>query len=258
MGTDDAARAQHPDRGADRSVSLHVPRVGTRSPSRQPARQAVALAVGGASYAGPAMPADPPPAVTGPLPPGPPRSALALGAALGAGAWWCDQVFAVAGGWVPTTPEAAARSHLAELSRVVGDHGVALRRHLPRPTGTDPEAWVVAPSAGADAVVTALAGLETTPSRLAGLHRALVPRLLVAWDVHRRDPSPADRGVARTVGHAHHDLLALWHEGEGLLQAATDADPRTAGGVRASVAAVEDALTAAGGLVGPSPQAPPT
>ncbi|WCO66513.1 hypothetical protein PO878_18610 [Iamia majanohamensis] len=203
------------------------------------------------------MPADPPAVTPGPVPPGPPRDALALGAALGAGAWWCDQVFAVAGGWVPTTPEAAARIHLAELSRVVGDHGVALRRHLPRPTGTDPEAWVAPPSAGAEEAVAALAGLEATPARLAGLHRGLVPRLLVLWDAHRRDPSPADRGVARTVGHAHHDLAALWHDGEALLEAALDADPDLGAALAGAVTAVEGPTARGGGLVGPPPAAPP-
>lgn len=204
------------------------------------------------------MPADPPPAVTGPTPLGPPRSTLALGAALGAGAWWCDQIFATAGGWVPSTPEAAVRAHLAELSRVVGDHGVALRRHLPRPTGTDPEMWVRPPTAPSEAVVALLVGLEATPERLAGLHRAVVPRLLVAWDLHRRNPGPSDRGPARTVGHAHHDLLALWHEGEGLLQATTDADPGAAEAADRAGAAVRSALIDAGGLAGPPPDAPPT
>lgn len=180
-----------------------------------------------------------------------------MGAALGAGAWWCDQVFAVAGGWVPTTPEAAARVHLAELSRVVGDHGVALRRHLPRPTGTDPEAWVVPPSPAAGEAVASLARLDDTPARLAGLHRALVPRLLVLWDAHRRDPAPADRGVARTLGHAHHDLAALWHDGEALLEAAIDADRDLGAALAGAVTVVEGPIARGGGLVGAPPTAPP-
>ncbi len=182
---------------------------------------------------------------------------LALGAVLGAGAWWCDQVFRVAGGWVPSTPEAAARAHLAELSRVVGDHGVVLRRHLPRPTGTDPETWVAPPFPTSSDVAGLLAALDTSPARLAGLHRALVPRLLVAWNTLRHDPSPTHRGVARTVGHAHHDLVGLWHEGEAILQTSIDADPEAAEAVLGASGAVEAALVGSGGLIGPTPPAPP-
>lgn len=199
------------------------------------------------------MPAEPPSASPGPRRPEPPRTMLALGAALGAGAWWCDQVFAVAGGWVPDAPEASVRGHLAELSRVVGEHGVALRRHLPRPTGTDPESWVTPPSDASTGVVGLLGGLDGSPARLAGLHRVVVPRLLVAWDRHRRHAGPADRGVARMLGHAHHDLVGLWHEGEGLLQTLVDDDPSALRALHGAARSVEDALVSAGGLVGPTP-----
>lgn len=204
------------------------------------------------------MPADPSPATAGPTPPEVPRSMLGLGAALGAGTWWCDQVFTVTGGWVPSTPEAAVRVHLAELSRVVGDHGVALRRHLPRPGGTDPQVWVHAPSSSSDEVVARLAALGGSPSRLAGLHRVLVPRLLVAWRAQAWDPSPADRGVARTLGHAHRDLRDLWLVGEGLLEACVDADAASAEAAHQASAAVEIGLIASGGLIGPVASSPPT
>lgn len=183
---------------------------------------------------------------------------LALGAALGSGAWWCDQLFTVAGGWVPETPEATVRAHLAELSRVVGEHGVALRRHLPRPTGTDPESWVTPPHPGSPGMVEALVAVDGSTARLASLHRVLVPRLLVAWEAHRTGASQADRGVARTLGHAHDDVAQLWHEGEGLLQAALGADPE---GIRAAASAseaVETALVASGGLLASPPDEPPT
>lgn len=209
-----------------------------------------------ASYAGPAMPADPPLSTPGPAAPSAPTSMLELGAALGSGAWWCDQIFTVAGGWVPVTPEAGVRAHLAELSRVVGGHGVALRRHLPRPTGTDPEDWVAPPLPGSPGVVKALGSIEGSSARLAGLHRGLVPRLLVAWEAHRRGASLADRGVARSLSHAHDDLAELWHEGEGLLQASLGAEQ-----IRAAASAseaVETALVASGGLLGPVPDRPPT
>jgi len=182
---------------------------------------------------------------------------LELGAALGAGTWWCEQLFAVAGAWVPSTDEAAIRRHLAELSRVLGDHALALRRHLPRPTGVDPVSWVAPPSRAAEGVVLALAAPDRSCARLAGVHRVLVPRLLVAWSAHVRGAAVADRGVARTLGHAHHDLLDLWHEGEGLLQALVDADPARASTAGAASARLEADLARSGGIFPGSPAALP-
>lgn len=183
---------------------------------------------------------------------GPPRGALALGARLGAQVWWCERVFAVAGSWVPTTREASVRVHLAELSRVAGDHAVALRRHLPRPAPVDPEAWVHGGDRGAE-VVDRLAAPDDSVGRLAGLHRVVLPRLLVAWAPLVRDPAPADRGVARTARAAAADLGELALEGEALLQVLVDAHPDRA--LRAAEVAgpLEEALAAAGGVVPPAP-----
>lgn len=203
------------------------------------------------------MAADLPPASAGPvLPQAPAGQMVEMGAALGAGIWWCEQIFKVAGGWVPTTGEAAVRGHLAELSRVAGDHALALRRHLPRPTGVDPEAWVSAPAPGTAGVVVTLAGPSRTWARLAGLHRALIPRLLVTWSAHERGAAPADRGVARTLGHARRDLLSLWHDGEGLLQALIDAEPARIAAASAAAAAVEGDLARSGGLLPAAPALP--
>ncbi len=205
------------------------------------------------------MTADPPPASPGPIVPGPPRGMLALGARLGAGAWWCDQVFAVAGGWVPTTDEAAVRVHLAELSRVAGDHAVALRRHLPRPSGVDPEGWVVAPTDGASDLVTALTGpdAEGAVARLAALHRVIVPRLLATWRADAAGAGVAERGVARTLGHAHADLSELWHDGTGLLDALLLADPQAAATPLTWATEREVDLAAGGGTLPATPDQPP-
>jgi hypothetical protein len=200
---------------------------------------------------------DPPAATPGPVVPGPPRGMLASGARLGAAAWWCDQVFAVAGAWVPTTDEASVRVHLAELSRVVGEHGLALRCHLPRPSGVEPEAWVVAPSPGASALVSALEDADGALTRLAGLHRAVVPRLLVRWRIDARAAGVADRGVARTLGHAHTDVLELWHEGVGLLDVLEAADADGARTALTWAGALEVDLATGGGVIPEAPTTPP-
>ena len=191
------------------------------------------------------MTADPAPTTPAPTLAGPPRTMAALGEALGAAAWWCDQLFATAGGWVPDTDVAAVRIHLAELSRVAGEHAVALRRPLPRPRGADPEAWVAPPSAAATAACARLAGSSGAVDRLAGLHRGIVPRLLVTWRTLASDPAPVSPAAARAAGHAHQDLLALWHEGEGLLDALLASDPGAAAGVASVAAGVERALVGA-------------
>lgn len=204
------------------------------------------------------MAADPTPPEPGPARPAPPAGALALGAALGGGAWWCEQVFAVAGAWVPSAPEAGVRAHLAELSRVAGDHALALRRHLPRPTGVDPETWVRGRD-GASDVVVALGAPTDSLDRLAGLHRAVLPRLLVAWSAHRdaAAASPADRGVARTLGHALADLDDLHREGEGLIQALVGTDGDRARAAAAVAGELDAALAVAGGLLPDAPAAMP-
>jgi hypothetical protein len=199
------------------------------------------------------MAADPPPPVPGPVVPGGPASMLELGAALGADVWWLEQLFATAGGWVPTTPEAGVRTHLAELSRVAGDHAVALRSLLPRPAPVDPAAWVSPPHAAPD-VVAALAGQEISAVRLAVVHRVLVTRLVVAWAAPL---GPSAVGAARALRHARTDLAELRDTGEALLHALLAATPDHVTAAADAVGATESALVAAGGLRPPPPDAPP-
>lgn len=195
------------------------------------------------------MAADPPPSTPGPRPGVPPSGALALGAHLGASIWWCESLFALTGGWVPSTPEAPARIHLAELSRVLGDQAGALAAHLPRPAPVDPRVWVVPPAPAASGVIVALDAASTL-ERLVGVHRVLVPRLLVAWAARldRCDQEGA-RALGRTLGHARTDLRHLGEEGEGLVQAQVDAAEGGAGRAAAQAGAVEAELVAAGGLL---------
>lgn len=173
----------------------------------------------------------------------------AVGSHLGVWVWWCENLFSVTGGWVSTIGEAPARSHVAELSRVLGEAGGALAPHLPRPAPVDPRQWVVPPSPVAPEVLRAL-DAEATLERLAGVHRVLVPRLLVAWSALAAVPSPGEgRSLHRTLRHVHDDLVGMWAEGEALLHAHVAATED--GAVRAGThaAAVEELLVRAGGLV---------
>jgi hypothetical protein len=180
---------------------------------------------------------------------------LELGAALGADVWWLEQLFAVAGAWVPATAEAGVRAHLAELSRVAGDHAAALRSLLPRPAPVDPARWVQAPGPAAEPLVAQLSGLVGSGSRLAAAHRVLVTRLLVAWAA---PAGPSAAGPARALRHARTDLAELRDAGEALLHGLLAADPAQVQAAAAAVGAVESALVAGGGLHPPTPSAPPS
>lgn len=201
----------------------------------------------------------PPHPSPGPSGPTRPAGMVGRGAALGAWIWWVERLFEVTGAWVPSAPEAAVRIHLAELSRVLGEHAGALRHHLPRPASIDPDRWVAAPSAEAVEGLAELAAAERSIERLAGLHRVLVPRLLVAWRTEARRPAVADRSLARTLGHAHLDLVDLWHDGQGLLQLAVDLGGAAAVRTAADAAgATEAAVVAGGGLLAPGPPSGPS
>lgn len=192
------------------------------------------------------MAADPAPSTPAPRPASAPAGALAVGAHLGASVWWCEELFGLTGGWVPDTEEAPARIHLAELSRVMGETAVALAAHLPRPAPVDPRAWVAPPSPSAPEVVRTL-DAGATLERLAGVHRILVPRLLVAWSSRLRVPG-GGRALDRTLRHARSDLRDLGDDGEALVQAhvaVVEDGPRRAA---AHTGAVEAVLVAAGGL----------
>jgi hypothetical protein len=183
-----------------------------------------------------------------------PSTMLELGAALGADVWWCEQLFAVTGGWVPTTPEAGVRTHLAELSRVAGDHADALRRLLPRPAPVDPAAWIAPPADAATSLVSTMAGISGSAERLAVAHRVVVTRLVVAWSA----PLGASAvGAARSVRHARTDLAELRDAGEALLHALLAADPALVAPVSGAVERAETGLVAAGGLRPSPPVHPP-
>lgn len=200
------------------------------------------------------MAADPPPSVPGPALTAGPTTMLELGAALGADVWWLEQLFAVAGTWVPDTAEAGVRVHLAELSRVAGDHATALRALLPRPAPVDPARWVQPPGPGAEALVAEVSGLVGSGPRLAVTHRVLVTRLLVSWAA---PAGPSATGPARALRHARTDLAELRDTGEALLQGLLAADPAQVGAAASAVGDVEAALVAGGGLHPPAPSDPP-
>ncbi len=195
------------------------------------------------------MVAEPPPSAPGPRPAPAPVGMRAVGSHLGAWVWWCESLFSLTGSWVPSIGEAPARGHVAELSRVVGEAGAALEAHLPRPAPVDPREWVVPSSPVAPDVLRAL-DVEATLERLAGVHRVLVPRLLVAWSgLAATSAAGEERALRRALRHAHDDLAELWRDGEALLHAhlaVTDDGALRAG---RHVGAIEELLVRAGGVV---------
>jgi len=198
-----------------------------------------------------AVAADPLPLVPGPEVAAGPTTMLELGAALGADVWWLERIFVAAGSWVPETAETGVRGHLAELSRVAGDHAQALRALLPRPATVDPGAWVAPPSPGAADLLASLPP-PTAVAALAMLHRVVVPRLLAGWAAPL---GPSAAGVARAVRHARIDLAELREQGEALLLALLVDAPSVAAAHAATLMLEEEVV--ATGMRPPAPDTPP-
>jgi hypothetical protein len=139
------------------------------------------------------------------------------------GAWrWLDQrLFEVAGGWVPTVPEPAAKVWLAEVARHHAWRAEQWADRFPVLRELDLVAATAAPPDWSAAVETLVGPPEPadTVEKLAGLVRVVLPRLLVAHERVLRRLSPvADGALLRTMRMVVADELDDWRSGEAVLQ----------------------------------------
>ena len=164
----------------------------------------------------------------------------------GAHRWVESALFALLGGWVPTTPEPAAKLLLDRHSQHHAWRAAQWWDRLPVLADVDRDGLTAAPPgplAAALAAATAVAhrdgaedGATGTVARLAVAYRVLLPRQWAAYRRHRADAGPvADAATLRTLTIVTADLESDWHEGEAVLQDLIDA---TAGGAAAAAAAV--------------------
>ena len=177
-------------------------------------------------------------------------SAAGAAARLGAYCWFEQQLFALLGGWVSEIAEADAKVLVAEHAEHAAWRAQRWFELLPTaPPG--PDALVVAPPGVADAVDLAVEladGADRTAAKLCLAHQVLLPALLVAYTAHAGWASTtAEASTVRLLGLARPDLASDQAEGLRLLAALADPPAATAGPRQA----LEEALAAAGGAVGP-------
>ncbi len=168
----------------------------------------------------------------------------------GAARWLDARLFEILGGWVATVPEPEVKIALATQASHHGWHAALWGERLPTLHDVDAERWVGPASAGVEQAVEVLAGATGTIERLAGVHRALLPRLAAAHASHLETASPVSDGpTIRTLRLVLRDEVDDQQAGERLLQRLlrTRADVERAVAHQASV---ECLLADAGGLLG--------
>jgi len=118
----------------------------------------------------------------------------------GAACWLDARLFEVLGGWVADEAEPEAKIALATQASHHGWHAGLWGERLPTLHGVEPGSWVRPASGGVEAAVAALAGARGTVERLAGVHRALLPRLSATHAAHLEAASAvADAPTMRTL-----------------------------------------------------------
>ena len=164
--------------------------------------------------------------------------------------WLEMRLFEVLGGWVPTVAEPRVKTHLATQSRRHAWHADLWREHLPRVAGIDADSLVAPPGDGWADVIAALAESASTPERLAGAYRVVLPRVVTATARRLAAATPvADAALARSLRFVLADDLDEWRDGEALLQSLM-ATPEDVDRVSAHAARLEKLLVAATGPSG--------
>jgi len=176
------------------------------------------------------------------------RGLLATAEQLGRYAWLERRLFAVLGAWSVSESDPAVKLLLDAQSHEHAWHAQLLFDRLPELREVDAEALVVAPSEEFAAVVDRVATAEHLVERLVGVHRVLVPQLLVAYrhEVATADPVTG-ASLRRWLGFAVSDLTEEWAAGQELLAALTN----DAAGIELATATERElliALAASGGL----------
>jgi len=137
---------------------------------------------------------------------------------------WVElRLFEVVGGWVSSTREADVQAMLATQSYHFAWHGRVWAERFPAGYGHDLElATSPGPSEVDDGLagwMTRVAALEGSVARLTGLHRVVLPRLVVAYRRWREEADPVSDGpLLRWLGFVLADEVDDWQVGAAALQ----------------------------------------
>ena len=138
---------------------------------------------------------------------------------LGGLRWVESELFAVCGGWVPSTDEPDVRVVWAVQSQHHGWHAEVLRDRLPELRHLDVDTLTAAP-AGWDDLLSAVAALTSTPERLAAWFGLLVPALVAEYvSLAAELDEVATPGLRRWVEHLLLDERTDLADGLRLLEA---------------------------------------
>jgi hypothetical protein len=138
---------------------------------------------------------------------------------LGGLRWVESQLFAVSGGWVPSTEEPDVRVAWAVQSQHHGWHAEVLRDRLPELRHLDVDT-LTAPAAGWDDLMGAVAALTSTPERLSAWFGLVVPALVAEYEqLAEALDEVATPGLRRWLDHVLLDERADLSVGLGLLAA---------------------------------------
>lgn len=179
---------------------------------------------------------------------------------LGRAVWLDERLFEIVGGWITSVPEAELRERLAAHCHRHAAHAALFRERLPQATGVDGRAMVASPGPGIDDAVSLLASATDTLPRLVGLYRVFVPHLVSAHGFHRHATnSVTDGPTAAALDTAVAGLVSQWRDGEMMIEtilqrAAADAPTALTAALATAAqhqAAIESAIVAAGGVLGP-------
>lgn len=170
-----------------------------------------------------------------------PGSLDQLARVVGAYRWVEHRLFEVTGAWATDGGPPALAVHAAEVSLQHAWHAELWEDRLPVLAGRDPAELTVAPAPVVQAMDT-LAAFSDPADRLAGLYRALLPRLLATYGAHAARAAEVSEGpVRRALTLVCRDETEQWLAGEALLETlltAPGAVRRAAGAAEAVEASV--------------------
>ncbi len=166
---------------------------------------------------------------------------------IGGHLWAESRLFETLGAWVASTGEPDAKLLFDRHSQHHAWRAQQWWDRLPVLVDVERDRLIEAPTPAAAGASAALAGLDGTAARLAGVYRVALPRLFAGYHRHRQRADPASDGSAiRTLDLLMPDVAGDWREGEVFLQLLLR-DPTSVDQAAATVANLERMLVAAAG-----------
>jgi hypothetical protein len=137
--------------------------------------------------------------------------------------WLSTRVFEIAGAWIATTPEHAAKGVFATLSAQHAWHAQLWHDRIPAIADITPDA-VTAPANDETATfIAALARPDETVERLVGMARVLLPYLATTHAVQREAiDATLDGPTARVLDLVLRDEVDEWRRAEMVLRSSVD------------------------------------